>query len=205
MPLEEWRSKVYVKINLPTVLNRELKKKRGFVTIGTVTDAYQPAEKKYEITRKSLEVLLRHRTRISILTKSSLILRDADLLERFDSPHVGVTITTLDDELRRKIEPKSDSVDSRIKVLEEMHGKVITYAFIGPIFPEITEPYIEDILTQLKGKVDYVIFDRFRWKKGMQLPKFLQDLDLSSEYYNKIRSKIFRLARERSIRTFVEF
>ncbi|OYT60742.1 radical SAM protein, partial [Euryarchaeota archaeon ex4484_178] len=123
MPLEEWNGVVYVKRNLPTVLDKELKKKKGFITIGTVTDAYQPAEKKYEITRKSLEVLRRHRRDISILTKSSLILRDIDIIERIPHAEIGVTITTLQEEWRRKIEPNASSIDERLRILEEFRGK----------------------------------------------------------------------------------
>ncbi len=204
MPIDEWKRYVYVKINLPTVLNKELKRKRGFITIGTVTDAYQPAERKYEITRKSLEVLLRNRARISILTKSSLILRDLDIIKNFDEAHIGVTITTLDDSLRRKTEPNSSSIDSRLRVLEEFRDYVITYAFVGPIFPEITEPYIEDIVKEIKH-VDYVIFDRFRWKKGMVIPEFLSEMDLSDEYYSKIKEKIRKITEKYGIKAYFEF
>ena len=204
IPIDEWRKKIYVKVNLPTVLNKELKRKRGFITIGTVTDAYQPGERKYEITRKSLEVLLRHRTRISILTKSSLILRDLDIIKNFDEAHIGVTITTLDDSLRRKIEPNSSSIDSRLRVLEEYRDHAITYAFVGPIFPEITEPYIEDIVKEIKH-VDYVIFDRFRWKKGMVIPKFLSEMGLSDEYYSRIKEKIRELAKKYNLNVYFEF
>ena len=204
IPIDEWRKKIYVKVNLPTVLNRELKRKKGFITIGTVTDAYQPGEKKYEVTRKSLEILLRHRARISILTKSSLILRDEDVLKKFEEAHVGVTITTLDDELRRKIEPNSDSVDSRLRVLNEFRGKTITYAFIGPIFPQITEPYLADIVKEIKY-VDYVIFDRFRWKRGMLLPKYLMELDLSDEHYRRVKEKISELAKKYDLNVYFEF
>ena len=204
IPIDEWKRKIYVKVNLPTVLNRELKKKRGFITIGTVTDAYQPAEKKYEITKKSLEVLLKHKARISILTKSSLILRDLNIIKNFQEAHIGVTITTLDDNIRRKIEPKSSSVDSRLQVLEEFRGKAVTYAFIGPIFPEITEPYIEEIVKEIRH-ADYVIFDRFRWKRDMVIPEFLRNLDLSDEYYHRVREKIKEIVKKYDINAYFEF
>ncbi len=204
IPIEEWRKRVYVKVNLPTVLNKELKRKKGFITIGTVTDAYQPAEQKYEITRKSLRVLLKHQARISILTKSSLILRDLDIIKNFQEAHIGVTITTLNDALRRKIEPNSDSVDSRLQVIDEFTGKAITYAFIGPIFPEITEPYLEDIVKEIRN-VDYVIFDRFRWKKGMVLPQYLREIDLSDKYYHRMKEKVKKIVKKYNIKAYFEF
>ena len=149
IPPEEWNSVVYVKRNIPTVLDRELKKKDGLITIGTVTDAYQPVEKKYEITRRCLEVLKKHKRKISILTKSSLILRDKDILKEMDT-EIGVTLTTLDDDKRIKIEPYASSVEERLKVLEEFVNTNRTYAFIGPIFPDLIMPQLKELMRTLK-------------------------------------------------------
>ncbi len=208
MPIDEWRSVVYVKRNLPTALNIELKKmkKRGFITIGTVTDAYQPAEKKYEITRKSLYVLLKYDARISILTKSSLILRDIDILEKFKEVHVGITITTLDDDMRRKIEPGSSSVDSRLSVIEEFEGRTITYMFVGPIFQGIGDADIEEYFRiARRHKLNYIIFDRFRFKRGMVIPDFLRSRDLSDAYYSSLREKIMKIAKNYETPTHIEW
>jgi len=205
MPLEEWNGVVYVKRNLPTVLDKELKKKKGFITIGTVTDAYQPAEKKYEITRKSLEVLRRHRRDISILTKSSLILRDIDIIERIPHAEIGVTITTLQEEWRRKIEPNASSIDERLRILEEFRGKAITYAFIGPIFPDILMDDLPELLNLLKELgVSYVIFDRFRYKEGMILPNFLEEIVKDADYY-KVKMQIMRLIKSLKMRVYFEW
>jgi len=205
MPLEEWNGVVYVKRNLPTVLDKELKKKKGFITIGTVTDAYQPAEKKYEITRKSLEVLRRHRRDISILTKSSLILRDIDIIERIPHAEIGVTITTLQEEWRRKIEPNASSIDERLRILEEFRDKAITYAFIGPIFPDILMDDLPELLNLLKEfGVSYVIFDRFRYKEGMILPNFLEEIVKNADYY-KVKMQIMRLIKSLKMRIYFEW
>jgi len=191
-PLEIWRTTVFIKKNIPTVLDKELRRKKGFITIGSVTDAYQPAERKYELTRKSLEVLLKHRGRISILTKSNLILRDIDIIEKFEEAHVGVTLTTLSDEKRRLMEPNSSSIEERLDVLENFRGKAITYAFIGPIIPSITMPYLESMLKILRNiGVDYIIFDRFRWKKNMVLPENLEK-EIRNTNYWEIKRKIYR-------------
>lgn len=204
MPLEEWNEVVYVKRNLPTVLNKELKKRKGIITIGTVTDAYQPAEEVYEITRKSLEVLKKHRRRISILTKSSLILRDMDILKNMDA-EIGVTITTMREEWRKKIEPNASPIPERFQVLEEFKDRAITYAFIGPIFPKILLDDIQDLLLNLsKVGVSYVIFDRFRYKKGMQLPQYLDDMVRDADYY-ELKGRIMRLARSLGVRAYFEW
>ncbi len=199
MPIEEWNTRVYVKRNLPTVLDRELRKKKGSVEIGTVTDAYQPAERKFQITRMSLEVLKRHRVSVSILTKSSLVLRDLDILRNMNA-EVGLTITTLDDALRKRIEPYASSVNARLKTLEELSEELRTYAFVGPIFPKYLLPELEELMKELKRiKVSYVIFDRFRWKKGMHVPDFLEP---NFERWNHVKREIERIARKFDLRYY---
>ena len=207
-PMGQWRNVVYIKRNLPTVLNMELKRMNeiGFITIGTVTDAYQPAEEKYELTRKSLQVLLKYNARISILTKSSLILRDIDLLAKFREAHVGVTITTLNDNLRKKIEPNASDINSRLRVMEKFGGKAITYLFVGPIFPGIGDENIEKYFEIAeKLKIRYIIFDRFRWKRGMHLPEFLKKLDLSEGYYSNLKERILKIVKNYKIPAYLEW
>jgi len=203
--LDEWRNVVYVKRNLPTVLDKELKKKKGFVTLGSVTDVYQPSEKKYEITRRCLEILLKHRVPISILTKSSLVLRDLDLLSRFSEAHVGITLTTLDDSLRKKVEANSSSVDERLEVLQESEGKAIRYIFVGPILPGITTPYLQDIVKEAERmNLDYIIFDRFRWKKNMLLPYELEER-IKGMDYEKIKRELMRISKQTSIPVYLDW
>ena len=81
---EKWGKFIDVKINAPEVLEKELSRspEKGTVLLGSVTDAYQPIERKYKITRAILEILLKHHFPISILTKSDLVVRDIDLLKK---------------------------------------------------------------------------------------------------------------------------
>jgi len=205
MPIEEWNNVVYVKKNLPTVLNKELKRKRGIISIGTVTDAYQPAEKIYGITRKSLDVLKRHRRKISLLTKSSLILRDMDIIKEIPEAEVGVSITAWRDEWRRKIEPHASPIEERFQVLEEFRDKAITYAFIGPIFKDIILEDMGNILSELSRiGVSYVIFDRFRYKRGMLLPPFLESMVKSTDY-SDLKRKIMRIAKSFELKFYFDW
>src|SRR4030067_1204603 len=137
----KWGELVEVKINLPRILSKELRgKKKGVVGLGTVTDPYQPAEKKYEITRRCLELLLMHDFPVCIQTKSSLVLRDMDLLKRFSNIEVGVTLTTLDEGVREKLEPGASSVAQRLNALSELSKNGIrTWVFIGPVMPYLTD------------------------------------------------------------------
>jgi len=164
----KWGELIEVKINLPRILSKELRvKRKGVVGLGTVTDPYQPAEKKYEITRRCLELLLMHDFPVCIQTKSSLVLRDMDLLKRFSKLEVGVTLTTHDEGVREKLEPGASSVVERLNALSELRKNGInTWVFLGPVMPYITdaEVLIDAIAAQ---KPKYVLADKLRLKEGV--------------------------------------
>jgi len=166
----KWGEFVDVKINIADVLAKELKKaKRGVIGIGTVTDPYQDAERRYEATRKCLVAILRHDFPVCIQTKSALIVRDIDIIERFGWREVGFTFTTLDDNERRKYEGGS-SVDQRLGAIREIKERgIAAWAFIGPILPGITDK--EDAIPLLVKKLkdagaDYILYDQLRLKPG---------------------------------------
>ncbi len=164
---DRWGEFVDVKINAPEVLEKELsrKPKRGVVLLGSVTDAYQPIEEKYQLTRRILEVLLKIDYPISILTKSDLVTRDIDLLKQFTVCEVGLTVTTLDEKISRDFEPRASIPDKRLKALQEIHNAgIVTYVFIGPILPELTD--ISAILSAVCGKVNYVMAESLNPKCG---------------------------------------
>ena len=157
---EEWGRFVDVKINAPSLLQREIKKKRaGRVWISGVCDPYQPLEKKYELTKRCLEILSKHGWPVTIQTKSSLVLRDIEPLRKFNEIEVGLTITTADEKIRKIFEPNSPPIEERIETLEKLHSVGIkTYAMIAPILPKA-----EDLVAQLGGKVDYIPIDRMNY------------------------------------------
>src|SRR4030065_901569 len=118
---EAWGEFVDIKLNAPTVLAREINKKlKGTVYISSLTDAYQPLERKYELTRKLLEILLKHQFPISIQTKSALVLRDLDLIRKFNEREVGFTITTLNDQIRELFKPVSFSVEEKLQAIKQL-------------------------------------------------------------------------------------
>jgi len=96
---EEWGQFVDVRINAPQVLARQLRRAQpGSVTLGTVTDAYQPLERQYRLTRGCLQALASYeRFATTVLTKGALVLRDLDVLQQMMDVEVGFTITTLDE------------------------------------------------------------------------------------------------------------
>ena len=103
---EKWGEFVDVKINVPELLAREIKRKQmGRVLVSGVCDPYQAVEKKYKLTRRCLEILLENQWPVTIQTKSSLVLRDIEILEKFKDIEIGFSITTTDEKIRKLFEP----------------------------------------------------------------------------------------------------
>lgn len=139
---EEWGEFVDVKVNAPEILQRQLKslKSKYHISIGTVCDAYQPIEAKFQMTRKCLEILRYFRHSISILTKSSLVLRDLDILSNIKELEIGFTVTTLNPNIKMLFEPCSSSVEDRLSVLKTLAQKgIYTWLFVAPIIPYISD------------------------------------------------------------------
>ena len=165
-----WGRFVDVKRNLPAVLAKELKRKpRGVVGLGTVTDGYQPLEGRYHLTRYCLEQLARHDFPVSVQTKSSLVLKDLDILRRLPDVEVGVTVTTMDEAMRRRFEPFSSPSARRIEALRRLNAAGIrTWAFIGPILPGATDATAEALLRAVHGAgTTHVMIDRLRYRPGV--------------------------------------
>ena len=164
----KWGELVEVKVNLPRLLSKELRvKKKGVVGLGTVTDPYQPVEMKYEITRRCLELLLMHDFPVCIQTKSSLVLRDVDLLKRFSNLEVGMTLTAFDERVREKLEPGASGVEERLNALSELsRNGVNTWVFLGPVMPYITD--VEALIDAIEAvKPKYLLVDKLRLKEGV--------------------------------------
>ena len=164
---EEWGTFVDVKVNAAEVLARQMKRaKRGNIAFGTVTDPYQPLERKYEITRACLEVLTAYDFPVSILTKSVLVLRDLDILRRIREVEVGFTITTLDEEVQRVFEPSSSPVPARLMALSKLaEAGIKTWAFCGPLLPFLSdgEEQIDALFGELaRTGVSYIIVDSMK-------------------------------------------
>ncbi len=139
---EEWGEFVDIKTNAPEILQKQLKqlKTKSHISIGTVCDAYQPAEERYEITRKCLEVLRYFQHPVSILTKSSLVLRDLNLLLKIKAMEVGFTLATINSETKNLFEPNSSPIEERLSALQKLsQNGIYTWVFVAPILPYISD------------------------------------------------------------------
>ncbi len=152
------------KVNAPEVLDRQLRRaRRGFVALGTSTEPYMKVEEELEITRRILNVLSFYRFPVHVLTKSKLVLRDADILmdiaERAELPPdldvsgslVTVSLSTLDEELASVLEPGAPSPLERLEVVSQLRsmGVEAGLAFI-PVIPFLTDGELEDMMRAAK-------------------------------------------------------
>jgi len=158
---------IYVKTNIVEALEKELSSrrwKRDIVNLGGVTDSYQAIEAKYKLMPEILKLMIKYKTPITISTKSDLILRDIELLEELAKVamvNVAVTITTMNENIRKKIEPGAIPSIRRLEVLKKLAGKNIGLGLhFMPIIPKITDSRdsIEAVFYEAsKVPVDYII------------------------------------------------
>jgi len=210
---EKWGEFIDVKINAPELVAKESKGKAGKVFLSSVSDPYQPIERKYNLTRKVLENLNKE-MELRILTKSNLVVRDIDLFKQFKNCEVGLTITTLSDEIKRKFEPSSSSPKDRLDALKELKKKGIkTYAFIGPILPYLTN--LEEVFEKLSPFVDYFKFEDLNMspcKKEVLgvIQKHFPELDeryknLDKKFWSSVKKEIETLSKKYNKRSVIFF
>lgn len=168
---EPWGQFADAKINAPYVLERELKRAApGRVVMSSVCDGWQPLERKYELSRRCLALLLRYGFHVTILTKSSLVRNDLDVLEG-ENAELGATLTTMDETLRRKIEPGASPTQERIDMLREASDRGIRiWVFLGPFMPYLSdsEKNIDALFKALSGlKLERIYYDKLNPRPGV--------------------------------------
>ncbi|MDI3534756.1 MAG: hypothetical protein PWQ82_1121 [Thermosediminibacterales bacterium] len=141
---EKWGRFLDVKVNFSDILDKQLKSRirpEGKVLLGSVTDAYQPAEAIHKITRSSLEILADYQLlEVHILTKSALVQRDIPILRQLRACEVGFTITTLDSNIARVIEPGASPPHLRLTAARELiKAGIPVWVFIAPMLPGVTD------------------------------------------------------------------
>jgi DNA repair photolyase len=158
---EPWGEFVDVKINAAEVLEKQLRgAKKGVVWISSVCDPYQPIEETYALTRRCLKVLAVKQFPVNIQTKSTLILRDLDILQEFEHVEAGFTITTDDEAVAKQFEPGAPPIKQRITALKKIRSAGIeTFAFIGPILPGNPQ----NLIRYLEDAADHVLIDRMNY------------------------------------------
>ncbi|KYK20267.1 DNA photolyase [Thermoplasmatales archaeon SG8-52-2] len=207
-----WGNFVYIKKNIPKVLSKELRnKKPGVVAISTVTDPYQPIEKKYKLTRYCLEQLLKNDFPVCIQTKSNLITRDLDIISKFSNAEIMFSIGTLNDNERKLLEPNASPINQRLDALKESSEIGIkTSIFFGPVYPTISFDKLREIIDIfIDNGANEIMIDKLNFKPGIKEnieksiksnPEFIKKISDVQNIYNKQRVKLKEICKKRNLK-----
>lgn len=212
----DWGEFAYPKTNAPEVLAREPPRaKRGLVSLSRLP-TLSAHRGEIRADEKGADRAAGVYFPVSILTKSSLVRRDIDLLQQFDECEVGLTVTTLDERVRRVLEPRSVPVNERLVTLDTLRKSGIrTYGFVGPLLPFLTGETLEPLIDKLTiVGVEYIFVDRLNIKYGnwrtirealiqhypQLLPKYERVLFSTSDYFNGLKLKISELCEKSGLK-----
>lgn len=197
LPQVPWGSYVDVRVNAPEVLAQELADApvRPIKFCPIVSDPYQAIEKRYTLTRQCLEVLVEAEPRpVFVLTRSALIERDVDVLARLPGARVGVSLPTIDDEVRAHFEPRGASVAGRVAVLQAMKAAgVATFAVVQPLLPGS----LDQLADTLAGAVQSVSIDILQGEYGASA-------DFADPRYAHCRDQSWQIERATALKALLE-
>ncbi len=149
----DFETKILVKTDAPQLLRKKLSSRSWQpqpIILSGVTDPYQPAERRFQLTRQCLEVLAEFRNPVAIITKNHLVTRDIDVLSelaRFNAVRVNLSVTTLDSRLARIMEPRTADPPLRLRAIRELNqAGVPVSVMMGPIIPGLTDHEIPAVL-----------------------------------------------------------
>jgi len=228
--IEDFSRIIYVKTSAPELLEKELKKtEKDVVALSGVTDPYQPAERKYEITRKVLEVLRDNGFPVHIGTKSDLVLRDTDILSEISKKSwctVSFTITTFDKNLLSLLEPFSPPPERRLEAVKKLReAGIMAGVDFTPIIPYLLddENNIREVIRKAsENNAEYLLSgagmtlrsnQKIRWLQLLEenWPELVRKYEKlygesqepSREYAVKINKKAFEICKEFNIKTYI--
>lgn len=209
---EPWGKFVDVKLNAPEMIPRKTEKdsyRNKPIVISSITDPYQPLERIYRLMRGILEKLLPLQPDLCIMTKSDLVLRDIDLLKQFRKAKAGMSLSLLDDGIRKEVEPLACSVERRIQAVKELkEAGLRNFIFISPILPGLSD--WRGIVERTMGFVDEYWFENLN-VKSLNWPHIKKWLEKShskllekyegiyftkNDYWERIEKEIERYNRE---------
>src|SRR5690606_7158162 len=160
----DFERKIMVKKNAPELLEKLFQKKNyqphTFMLSGN-TDCYQPIERKLEITLKILQICLEYKHPVGIITKNALILRDLDILKQLaelNLVNVAISIPTINENLRKKLEPRTSSIPNKLSAMEVLaQNNIPVIAMVAPIIPGLNSDEILKVLKKVSelGAVDF--------------------------------------------------
>ncbi|MCD6330602.1 MAG: radical SAM protein [Thermoplasmata archaeon] len=182
--------KARVKKDLFKRLRKEIHKVDSFISMANSSDAYTPEEKNLRVTRKCLEFFKEKGIPVLIITKSDLVARDADILEKMKAS-VSITITTLDAKKAKLIEPNAPPPEKRIKALEELYEKNIPCSIrLDPIIPRINDEEPEEIIDTVAPYVKHVVASTIK-PRNDSMKRLRKVMDIDSFKWKKIGNSFY--------------
>ena len=203
----EFGEDVAVKVNAIEVLRRELDPKRrrkplsrSYIMLGGgVGDSYQPIEKKYQLTRRALQLVHESGFPVHVLTKSTLVTRDADILKRINEQSraiVSFSFSSTDDRTSAMVEPRVPSPSERLEALRFFKGEGIACGmYLLPVIPRVTDTreFLEDAVMKASAAgVDFIIFGAMTLKEGRQKDYFAETIQ---DHYPQLAADYRRIYR----------
>jgi DNA repair photolyase len=185
---EEWGDFLDVKRFSKKINTKRLAGKK--VVLCSTTDAYNPFEKKYGVTREILSQFVNSDVQVEILTKSDLVLRDLDILKQIPLVTVGVSLNTLDDRIRKELEPHAPSIEQRLAAIKAITAEGInTYIFLSPMFPGITD--FKQILNECKEYCKKFYFENLNLRGAYQ-PKVMDYIRRNFPHLIPLYTEIYK-------------
>lgn len=184
---EEWGEFIDIKRTNKRINIFKIKNKK--VMISTVTDPYNSFEEKYATTRMIMEQLVKSEAFISVVTKSKLVLRDIDLFKKMKHVEVAISMSILDEQVKKKIEPYSSSIQERLDTLKTLKQNGIrTIVFVAPIIPQFTD--FKRIIEVTKDYTDEYWFDKLNLRSSFKT-KMFKFIDGEYPIYKSIYDSIY--------------
>ncbi|HEY8542708.1 MAG TPA: radical SAM protein [Pseudothermotoga sp.] len=188
----KWGKDVLVKTNVAQLVEKELIKTKGDFFLSSICDPYQHMEKKYEMTRKIIQILTSHFRKVHIMTKSNLILRDIDLLKDLS---VTLTITTDREDVRKILEPGAPSVEERFETLRKLKEAGIDVSvFVGPVIVMDAEhlaymlsKYVDRVMLDALNyhRQVQMVYEKYGWTDWLTKDKFLEVVERFERVFGK--------------------
>jgi DNA repair photolyase len=215
---EEWGKFVDAKINAPDLIKNSSKYCGKDIYMSSVTDPYHPPEARFKLTRKILEKLIPIQPELTIQSKSDLIVRDIDLFKKFKKIKIGVSFSTMEEDIQKLVEPFASSPQRRVEALKKIKKAGIkTYVFISPILPEITD--WKAIIQATKNYADEYWFENLNFYPSIKaniynflkqvnpklVDKYKEIYSKDSNYWNKIEQEIKQFCKYEKLNSKIYF
>ncbi|MDR0517712.1 MAG: radical SAM protein [Fibromonadaceae bacterium] len=215
---EDWGEFIDIKMFDRVIIPRDIEGK--YIFASSVTDPYNNYEIEYEKTKQALIELKKINCHIEILTKSENVLRDLELFKQFKSLEVGISLSTLDDDFRKLIEPRASSVEDRIDLLKILkENNIKNRLFISPMFPYLSD--YRKIIEQTRDFTDFYVFENLNLRAENKynvlniikqnycnLHKDYMDIykyNSSHTYWNELEEEIIKYCKSNGIKYRMHF